>query len=526
MMEQPISLRALVKQCTVRLLVQGIGQGTGFFVAPGLVLTCAHVIEDALARQLPVDVHTWDGQVYGQTLVDAKDVWLENIPLPPPLVDAKRVHKYPDLAFLRVARRDHPCVYLAETVSERDALFSYGYVQDYASGEEVQLTYEGEGWIDGQRWLLKCSGGEVAHGLSGGPLVNERTGGVCGIIQRTRGAKSDLGGRALPVQAALTCFPELSAWQQQFHQSDQRWLTSLTLAQRQELQHAPSFIPVPPVQASPPQPTDPTIVDIARQLQRRKALGYLNVLFLGARTSGLYDNRTLYAELNAENEHFATLSAPEKFRTCYTLLQRSTTDTIHDILQLALKQASLKEADQQIAELVREGYFEVVISTALDVALDQAMNRERLLTPAFDSHLVAYDGRNSDVVIREERNRSKVIKIFGNLENGHGEYYTAHHELELDAREHTSLKAYLQNLLLENTLIIGYDPVWDRPLERAFLERQGKNLFYVNEEPLAEHTDLARTIQKRQGTCVTGEQGAYAIFIKQLYQLLLKKDQA
>lgn len=520
-MEHPISLRALVKHCTVRLLVQGIGQGTGFFVAPGLVLTCAHVIAEALAHQFPVNVHTWDGQFFGQTLVEAQDVWLEEIPFPPPQIDAKRVHKYPDLALLRLTRHDHPCVYLAEIMHERDPLFSYGYVQDYASGEEVQLTYEGEGWIDGQRRLLKCSAGEVTHGLSGGPLVNERTGSVCGIVQRTRGTKTDLGGRAIPVQTALTCVPELGTLQQQFHQSDSRWFTHLTPVQRQELTQTPQVISMPSL-SPPPPPIDPIIVDIARYLQRRKDLAARTVLFLGARTGRLYDNRKLYEELNAEHEQFAALATPEKFRLCYTLLQRSTMDAMHDILQLALKNAPIETADQQIAELVRRGYFDVVISTTLDVSLERAMDRERLLTPSFDPRLLIYGGRNSDVVIREERNRSKVIKIFGSLEGGLGEYYSAKNELELDTRGHTLLKEYLQSVLLEGIVIIGYDPVWDRPLERAFLERQGNNVFYINEDLLAEQTTLAHVIQKRQGTYVTGEQGTYAIFVEQLYHQLVK----
>lgn len=512
-MDHPMSLRVLVKHCTVRLLVQGIGAGTGFFVAPGLVLTCAHVIAEAYERQLPVVVHTWDGHVLGQTLVAAEDVLLENIPVPEPHIDGERVHKYPDLALLRLEQQDHSCVYLAESIGERDPLFSYGYVQDYASGEEAQFTYEGEGWIDGQRRLLKFSEGQVTHGLSGGPLVNERTGSVCGIVQRTRGSKSALGGRAIPVQTALASFPELSALQQQFHQADARWLTSLTPAQQQTLAQTTIHL----IQPKPPSTTDPIIMDIARYLQRRRDLPMLTVLFLGARTGGLYGNRALADELSVAKD----LAPLEQFRACYKALQRFNRDTIHDILQLALKQAPFKRADQQVAELVRQGYFDVVISTNLDVSLDRAMDRERLLAPPFDPRLVICDGQNVDAVIREERERSKIIKIFGNVDGGLGAYHTVGHELELDIREYTPLKEYLQKTLLESIVVLGYDPLWDRPLERAFLERQGGNIYYINEEQLDEQTTLARAIQKRQGSFFTGEQGAYSICIEQLYQMLI-----
>ena len=41
------SLEALLQACTVQILFPGLdGWGTGFFVAPDLVLTCAHVVKD------------------------------------------------------------------------------------------------------------------------------------------------------------------------------------------------------------------------------------------------------------------------------------------------------------------------------------------------------------------------------------------------------------------------------------------------------------------------------------------------
>jgi S1-C subfamily serine protease len=44
-------LRHLLQQSTVSITTPN-GQGTGFFVAPGLVLTCAHVIDGVNASQI------------------------------------------------------------------------------------------------------------------------------------------------------------------------------------------------------------------------------------------------------------------------------------------------------------------------------------------------------------------------------------------------------------------------------------------------------------------------------------------
>lgn len=50
-------LDKLLRLCTARLRIgQGSDQGTGFFVAPGLILTCAHVVEAAQPNMKPVQV--------------------------------------------------------------------------------------------------------------------------------------------------------------------------------------------------------------------------------------------------------------------------------------------------------------------------------------------------------------------------------------------------------------------------------------------------------------------------------------
>src|SRR5205823_2232299 len=133
-------------------------------------------------------------QMLGQTFVDPEKYFLEEIPLEATGADSERIHKYPDLALLSTKRQDLPCVYLNDTVGSQERLFSYGYIQDYAGGEEAEFTYEGESWIDSKRRLLKFREGQVTYGLSGGPLLNLRTGGVCGIVQKTRSSKSDMGG--------------------------------------------------------------------------------------------------------------------------------------------------------------------------------------------------------------------------------------------------------------------------------------------------------------------------------------------
>ena len=59
--EEPNPLIALFRQCVVCIIDEaGRFRGSGFFVAPGRVLTCGHVVHGALALRV-----RWQDQVVG-----------------------------------------------------------------------------------------------------------------------------------------------------------------------------------------------------------------------------------------------------------------------------------------------------------------------------------------------------------------------------------------------------------------------------------------------------------------------------
>jgi hypothetical protein len=230
-MRQLPSLRKQLKRCTVQLLVSKKSLGTGFFVAPGLILTCAHVVQTAQEDNLSVEVHTWDGQSLGLGSIDK--YILEKIPNKDNFPGQKFQYLYPDLALLQVKLVDHPCVYLNVQVGSKDKLYIYGYPSNFPNGDEAEFAFEGESRIDNQRYLLKFREGEARPGFSGAPLLNLNTGGVCGVVQTTRG--SDLGGRAIPTIIVFQELQGLADQQQQFHQRDTHWVECLTPQQYQTL---------------------------------------------------------------------------------------------------------------------------------------------------------------------------------------------------------------------------------------------------------------------------------------------------
>lgn len=217
-MEQQPALDDLLQRCAVRLVVPD-GHGTGFFVAPRRILTCAHVVISATANQTAVKAY-WNGQSYTAQVVDS------------------RADPNVDLALLEIDLAKHPCVFLSQEAKPFNKLYSYGYPTDYTDG--AAATFEVEGRIGGQQEHLKFKQGQVQPGMSGAPLLNWETGGVCGIVQFTRNRSSDLGGDALLTTRVLQEFPEFVDKQKQFHQQDRGWYDCLTQQQREALGLLPS----------------------------------------------------------------------------------------------------------------------------------------------------------------------------------------------------------------------------------------------------------------------------------------------
>jgi hypothetical protein len=228
---QEEQLLELLRQCTVKLVVPG-GHGTGFFVAPGMVLTCAHVVAIVQKSGGSVAAH-WKGQSYPATIQQFLSEMHPDLKL-----------EYPDLALLKIdalSSANHPCVYLHPEAHLEDKIYSYGYTDEYSAGDPS--TYVNEGWTGEQHLLLKLKEGQARPGLSGAPVLNLRTGGVCGIMKRSRGTETDAGGRAIPTHTVFQALSEkqvdLQGLQQAFHKQDSRWYDSLTQGQHEILGMVP-----------------------------------------------------------------------------------------------------------------------------------------------------------------------------------------------------------------------------------------------------------------------------------------------
>ncbi|MGB5631173.1 MAG: trypsin-like peptidase domain-containing protein, partial [Waterburya sp.] len=184
-----------LREYTVRLKAKG-KSGTGFLVAPGLILTCAHVVTDGDSRKAitPIKVY-WQKEQYTAT------------------IDKLPSNDQVDLALIRLDNSidkpipDHPCVVLDAAVDNGDGLYSFGYTDNYPHGDPRDFIYTDLTGDDPP--LMTFREEQVQPGFSGAPLLNRRTGKICGLIKRSRDIYTSLGGRGVSTKIIFEYFPEL-----------------------------------------------------------------------------------------------------------------------------------------------------------------------------------------------------------------------------------------------------------------------------------------------------------------------------
>ncbi|GIF03719.1 VMAP-C domain-containing protein [Actinoplanes siamensis] len=197
------------------VLIAGHTEGSGFFIAPHTVATCAHV---AGAVGAAVTVRWQDRSLRGVVR------WASPL--------GGRMARYPDMAVVEVEPFDgvHPSVWLDDhRPGSKAELVAWGHARAYPSEPDaapVSARFTNGGAYQD---MIRLTHDEIEPGMSGGPVLNTQTGGVCGITKAARHKGEPAGGVAIPVRALreimrAEAYRELRRRHDEHHRRNKSWL--------------------------------------------------------------------------------------------------------------------------------------------------------------------------------------------------------------------------------------------------------------------------------------------------------------
>lgn len=176
----------LITSCLVRVSIGGRYAGTAFSVAPGWLLTCAHVVGEG-ATELGLSFAGRDLELAGKPkLIPAEcgshDNWA-----------------FPDLALLPVWDGPQECVWLDDRVPMAgEPLIARGFSRSTID-PNVQVDSLLVQVVGPSGRLIRVQGDEVVGGMSGSPVVSLQTGRVVGITKASRDTADVRGGWIIPI---------------------------------------------------------------------------------------------------------------------------------------------------------------------------------------------------------------------------------------------------------------------------------------------------------------------------------------
>lgn len=191
--------------------------GSGVWITPSTVLTCAHVVAVGTGEKVRLD---WQGRHLAGFVTEIL-----------PATSEETLWPYPDLALVRVSDTcDHPCAWLSEeslVIGTSVVVVGHSTTLD-GTPRYIEIGGQLSGrssFHSGMLWQFKKN--EVVAGMSGGPVLNLQSGAVCGITTTTLGEGADRGGFLVPLEG-LRKLP-VQKWRglmrehDRYHRHDQRW---------------------------------------------------------------------------------------------------------------------------------------------------------------------------------------------------------------------------------------------------------------------------------------------------------------
>lgn len=266
-----------------------------------------------------------------------------------------------------------------------------------------------------------------------------------------------------------------------------------------------------------------SVADLAQLLRETQGIDHRIVLFLGSRAGALFRSKYFYETCKFYSARsFNALPQIKQFAECYRVLHQIdfSKDDLLKLLTDSLHALPLSEPDILLAELVKKGIFDIIISTNVDGMLEQAFSHTAMRALYDYQIFIPQHDSIDDIYHIALEPCCKLVKIFGDI--ALQKYTMIGRDMYLENNQR--LKHYLGTVLSNDVLMVGYDPLWDRAIAGIFPE-EGRRFWLVSEEKNSDDSmPLLQVMEKYKERYVIGGDGSYDQFIKALHWHIVKEE--
>ncbi|MFQ6015505.1 MAG: SIR2 family protein [Anaerolineae bacterium] len=260
---------------------------------------------------------------------------------------------------------------------------------------------------------------------------------------------------------------------------------------------------------------------LANIMQFRKQEGepsYILILGAGASiSSGSSSGGMVIEEVVAAHsaQDTTTMSWEDKVEEFYNILDNRSKDERYAILKKHIVGKTPSPGYRALAELIKAGYFNIILSTNYDTFLEDALSDAGLRARDFKVLINGED--EEEQIVRQlgfAQPRIKIVKLHGDLP---ARIFAFTPEEIWDFAD--KIENVLRDYLSKDIIINGHS-MRDNDINRC-IDREGGSIWHVNPSEPSIETFIGQAMRVRTATAISGELGYFDNFFTALRDTLL-----
>jgi hypothetical protein len=222
---------------------------------------------------------------------------------------------------------------------------------------------------------------------------------------------------------------------------------------------------------------------------------------------------------NSSMKHVVkTVAGSDNLERFYETLDGLSSLERYVILKKHFAEAEVSPGYRHLAELVKEGYFDMVFTTNFDPFLEQALVTGKMDTTDFQV-LVCGEQRGEEIMdtLESAEPRVKVVKLHGDVHSRLFAFTPSEISIFGSEGEHV-----LRHYLNRDLIIVGHGPR-DYDINRA-IEREGGSIWYIDQSPPSADSMVYQAMKARRAytNIIGGEFGVFDRFFETLHDELMR----